>query len=282
MRTLPIDVSISLESQLDRLALESNFVNNLVDQFSELMPNLAAKLQDTADSFYKSSLFDKSKVKDLRSSYDKTRKIVEHADFINYSDTLVSIPEGFKGDFMVYLALLTKLSPLVYKEANNLLSEYNFILSDFITNKEAKKSNMGHKNLVNKVQVVRTSHLKEIGHYFGSTVGSKTKLKSVIGRFGDLKDLSNLAIELERTQDVSNLQALSDGVNKTVSLLDIIKKNLESNQITEVSGMTADGISQGAYVIAQLIEFVSIFRFKCDQAVASVENTLDTLQRIIR
>lgn len=281
MQTLTIDIQSSLESQLERMALESNFVANLADSFRNVIPGLAAKLLDTSEHF-KASLFEKPRVKELRLAYDSAKAVTVHADFINYSSLLVSVPEGFKGDFYAYLKLLTKLSPVIYKEANAFIAEYNYVLSDFLTNKEAKKCNVSHDAVYRKVTESREANLKEIEHYFDpKSDSSKTRLKDVVGRFSDLKDLSDQAIELEKTQSISNLQELSDAISKSIYLLNLIKQNLEDDKINEVCGVSASSISNGAYEVAKYVEFVSIFRFKCDQASAAVENTLTTVKQAI-
>lgn len=281
MLILDANTSISLESQLDRLAFESNFITNLVDSFANVIPNLATKLLDSSNSF-KNNFFEKPRVKDIKTAYENSSSVVAHADFVNYSGMLVSVPEGFKGNFMEYIKLLTRMSPVVYKEANGFIAEYNFILSDFLTNRETKKCNISHDAAYRKITASRETNAKSLEHYFtAKSDSSKAKLSSVIGRFADLKELSDLAIALEKTQSVSNLQDIADGIAKTIYLLDLIKKNLEDDKITEVCGVSASSISNGAYEVAKYVEFISIFRFKCDQASASAENVLKSVYSAI-
>lgn len=282
MLKLDIDCSTSLESQLDRLALESNFVTNLVDSFKSIIPDLAVKLVDSSDHF-KANLFDKPRIKEIRAAYDNVKNVYQHADFMNYRSMLVSVPEGFKGNFQAYLQMLCKLSPTVYKEANAFIAEYNFVLADFLTNKEAKKCNISHDVVYRKITASREANVKEIEHYFtAKSDSSKARLGDVVGRFNELVNLSNGAIELEKNQSISNLQDLADGIAKSIYYLNIIKQNLEEDKISEVCGVTAASISNGAYEVAKYVEFVSIFRFKCEQATAAVENTLITVHKAIQ
>lgn len=277
MRTLPIDSSLSLESQLERLSLEANFVTDLADSFREVIPGLAAKLVD-ATTHFKSNLFDKPRVKEIRGAYDKVKPVLRHADFLNYGNMLVSVPEGFKGDLASYAKLLTRLSPVIYKEANGFISEYNFALSDFLTNADVKHSNNSHDVIYKKVKATREDGLRALSPYFAvNSTSSKAKLSSIIGRFADLEALSESAVALEKTQSVSNLQDIADGVAKAITLLNLIKTRLEDDSIDVVGGISAASISNGAYELAKYVEFISIFRFKCDQTSASVENIINTV-----
>jgi len=272
-RLIVSDTAPSLEHQLQRLALEANFIQNLSEQFETVLPTLASKLSDHA-MLFKARLFDKPAIKDLYVAYDASKSRLDHLVFANYKDTLVSIPEGFKGDFMEYLKVLTNLNAGIYKEANSLLSEYNSVLSDFITNKDAKLSNTSHDILYKKASQYREAMVKKINPFFTSGSQSKAKLSMMISRFSDVKPLTDLAVGLERLNQPQSLNQIADAVEKSIQLLGIIKDQLEKDQTTTVSGVTASSIANGAYELGQFIEFIAIFNYKCNQATTAVKNTL--------
>lgn len=273
------DTSISLEHQLERLALEANFIQNLTNQFESVLPNLVSKLNDHT-SFFKSKLFDKPNVKELYKAYDSIKPQLATLSFVNYKDTLVSIPEGFKGNFIEYLKVLINLNTPIYKEVNSLLSEYNSVLADFITNKDAKQSNSNHDVLYKKASHYREDTLKKINPFFTSTNQSKMKLGSMVSRFSDIKILTDLAVDLERLQNPQQLSQIADGVDKSIQLLSIIKDQLDKDKVTVISGVTASSIANGAYEVGKFIEFIAAFNFKCNQATTAVKNTLNTIETL--
>lgn len=277
MNRLVINQEIhSLEHELRRLALEANFVQNLASQFNTLLPSLASKLSGHTELF-KARLFEKPRVKELYTAYDTAKPVINQAVFASYQDTLVSVPEGFSGDFMQYLKLLINLHSHVYKEANSLLSEYNALLSSFITNKDAKISNTGHDGLYHKAQYQREDITKQLAHFFTKSDNSKVKLKTLIQRFSDVKVLTDLAVDLEKLQDPKHLISIANAVEKAIQMLGIIRDQLEADKIMEVSGVSASSIANGAYELGQFVEFVAVYNFKCNQAVTAVKNTLERI-----
>ena len=276
MNRLVISHEISLEHELQRLALEANFIHNLAEQFNTLLPTIATKLSDHTQLF-RARLFEKPRVRELYIAFDQTKAVTKQLPFANHQDTLVSIPEGFKGDFMDYLNLLIKLHEPVYKEANNLLSEYNGMLASFITNKDAKTSNSEHKGLYQKATQHREAIIKQIGVYFTRGDQSKAPLKTMVQRFSDVKVLTDIAVDLERRQDPQLLTQIADATEKAIQLLGIIRDQLEQDKLTEVSGVSASSIATGAYELGQFIEFVAMYHYKCNQAVTAVKNTLERI-----
>ena len=278
MKALVINQEISLEHELQRLALEANFIQNLAEQFNALLPSIAAKLNDHTQLF-RARLFEKPRVKELYIAFDNTKAVTKQLSFANYQDVLVSVPEGFKGDYQEYLKLLISLHQSVYKEANTVLSEYNSMLSNFITNKDAKLSNSSYVGLYKKATQQRETMSKQIGTYFTSNDRSKVQLKQLIQRFTDVKVLTDLAIDLEKRQDPQQLTQIADATEKAIQLLGIIKDQLEADKVTQVSGISAHSIANGAYELGQFIEFVAVYHYKCNQAVTAVKNTLERISQ---
>jgi hypothetical protein len=276
--------SLSLESQLERLALEANFVDNAISSFSQIVPSLTVKLHETSDSF--KSLFDKPEP----TAEEQFGKLLTHlapniaiASFLNYGSTLVSIPEGFKGSLSSYIDTLIKLTPSLYKETFSFIAEYNSILASFITNKEDKISTRDYKFLYAKIQSHREHYVKSIEYFFIiNSDQSKAKLSTVISRFADLKPLTNSVYELDKLQRLSNLSGLVSEISKTVAMLDIIKKQINDKQLTSLNGNSATNISNGAYELAKLVEFVSIFKFKSSQVIATVHNIIVKLDEVVK
>lgn len=278
MKPLTITHEISLEHELQRLALEANFIHNLYEQFTGILPTVAVKLADHTQLF-RARLFEKPRVKELYVAYDNTKSVSKQLAFANYQDTLVSVPEGFKGDYQDYLKLLISLHQPVYAVANGVLTEYNSLLAEFITNKEAKQSNSVHTHLYKKATQQREVMVKQLAAYFTKTDHSKAPLKHLIQRFTDLKGLTDLAVELEKRQDPQQLNQIAEATEKAIQLLGIIRDQLAADKVTQVSGISANAIANGAYELGQFIEFVAVYHYKCNQAVTAVKNTLERISQ---
>lgn len=282
-RTLDFDtpISVSLEAQMERLVVESFAISNVIDTFKSIIPNLAVKLNEAY-----ASLKGKEDYEDVLSKIKKQRLEVsvklKLAPYVNYNKTLVSVPEGFKGDFLDYVKVLDEIAPEVFQEAHNTLGEYNFALSAFITNKESKISLKDHTDLFNRVKKRRESLTLKLGAFFnGENNLSKNQLGKVVSRFADVDKLIESMEALNRHQQKSSLREISDSVKKSVELLSIIVKDAETGGTQNVSGNAALNISQGAYEIGKYVEFISVYRYRIEQMNQCCVNLIQTLDKVL-
>lgn len=272
---------ISLESQMAHLSIESELVSNVIEYFKNIIPSLSGKIKELLESL-ESTDVNKDAVLLIMTSNKSLLKKIPYADYSNYSKLLVSVPEGFKGDILEYTKMLNQLNPKVFKEANNLLTEYSFILSAFITNKDSKITLNDHTHLYNKIKKNREDLTRHMVHYFSTGNSSKTYLGQVLGRLKDLDDLAKSTIALNREDNVnSNLDEIVKSTNNILSLLDIVTDGIQKGSINNVSGAAAKNISEGAYELAKLIEFVSLYSFRVDQVININSKIMDQLDKAI-
>lgn len=283
MAALPLELNmkstISLESQMQRLALEANFIANVLDTFKNVVPNLLNTLSNSYNNLKTSLDTEEAIIKDLSISLKFKLK---QASFSNYDKTLVSIPEGFKGNFLEYVQLLNELSPEVHKEANKILGEYNFALSTFLTNKESKTALKDYTDLFERVSRRREEMIKKLEDFHkGNASTSKAYLKQVMHRFSDMDTLIKSMQQLNKNQQKSSLREITSSVNESVRLLDLVVKQVESQDMDKVSGNAAMNISQGAYELGKYVEFISIYRYRVEQMNSCCNKLVEKLENIL-
>ena len=273
--------SFSMESQLDRLALESTVLNSVLNTFSNIIPSLTEKLSAVYASLVPESDLSKE-FKQTKQSLSELKVKLPHAKYVDYDKTLVSVPEGFKGDLLEYIAVLSNIAPRVFQGANETLSEYNFVLSSFITNKDAKTALKDHTALYKKIKHQREEMTEQLNKFFPLKGNlAKAYLGETITRFADVDMIVTQAEKLKQAQKSQNLKEISDSVKKSVDLLTIIVDDTRNNGIAQVSGNAALNVSQGAYELGKYIEFVALYRYRVEQAVASACKLTDDLNRIL-
>lgn len=271
----------NLELQLSKLALESEAVNNVIDTFRNTLPGLLSNLLTQYSSLGTKSDIE-SEVQSAKLHFGNLKIKLAHSSFLNHGSTLVSVPEGFEGNFLEYVELLSSMSVSIFQEANKTLGEYNFVLSSFITNKENKISLKDHSDLYVQIKNQRENFTKQLGTFFPTDKNvSKAKLKTVINRFTDLEPLLKSAENLNKQRKAQNLKEISSAIEKTLDLLKIIISDTENNGISKVSGNSAINISTGAYEIGKFVEFIAIYRFKVEQIVFCIEKLLKTLDTTV-
>lgn len=280
---IPYDPSeVALERYLDTIALEAQFLSNMLEIFKKVIPSFSDKLKRSHQVI--SGIMDDSKKlnDDLSLLSKKERQIIEvtrELDFLVYGEKLTLVPENFTGHFPTYLKVLTDVSEKSSVFVSKVVSDYTAMLSSFITNKDAKNTIAplypGHHFMdpndkgMPKSIVQFTAPLKP---YFKSNTGkTRVKLKSVLHRFADLHPMFIEANKLSKIQTYSRMDNLNQKVKATIDLLDIIVNMAKKGDVTQISPEATDNIAKMTYEVAKLVEFSSINYF--DTVVAL--NTVD-------
>lgn len=265
-----------LQTQLDRLALEANFITNAANLFKSMGSNLLENIKSKfAGADMDSIICDD---KELMEQFKRLSKVSRNVDFISLGNMLVDVPEGYTGKFSTLCATLTKLAPNLHSEAPKLLQDYNLILSAFITSKDEKISLTDHTKYFNQVDKDVKNYTKDLAKDFkpGRTM-SKAKLSSTIGNYTELTKLENDTRTLIRTHRQEIYDEIRRQVNQATDLLTVIINGVNTGEIDNISPAAAMNISKGAEVLANYVELVGIYRYKLEQYVQALRSTIATI-----
>lgn len=271
---------LSLESQLQRLALEASVVNNVVELFRTTLPAFASKLSEVASSFVNKDEHSEAALAAFQ-LVDTNKEQINKINFIDHATTLVPVPEGFDGNLLEYLSTLLNMAPAIFVEGNNVIEEYNLVLSNFVTNKDAKTSLKDHTAFYQQVEKNRTAMSDKLAAFF-TTKNDRSRLP--LGKiFHQTRDIF-IAVEkaghLEKARRTQNLEQFSKNVTKVSNVLNIVLRDSETEDLTNISGSAAMNLSTGALELARYVEFVALFRYRVEQAIVSVQRIAETLSNI--
>lgn len=272
---------VSYDMLVRRLAVESSvgadilgLFRSIVPKSQELitafMPNLAQLADDSSKNPLKSSLF--------RSVLTSSRDF----NFLAYEQTLIMVPEGFNGKLVTYLELLIAHTQDELREGVRVLNEYNLELSSFISNADVRKSLRSHGDFYKNIRQAREDWEKNLKKFFDEknhTI-SRRPLGTVIERFADLERVFAQAEKLAELRSKLNYQLVKAEVDKTVSMLDLIRERLTDGNINDLSGQVAKNLSEGAYEVAKFVESISIHGYHIETAVSSVNSIAEQLKAI--
>lgn len=274
------ETSLSLEAQLDRLALEANYLANVINVFKNVLPNLTSHITNLAGSLRQDDNSDT--IKNAVKNFAELEKKLKYAEFVTYSKTLISVPEGFKGNLLDYIHMLDKLTPEVYSGINDTLTEYKAILSTFITNKDAKIGLKDETKFFLQLEKHRLEVVDQLDKFYPKDSNvSKCYLGDALNRFGDVSELVTAIKSLDKKHVAQNIANMDNKIKECVDLLNVIIESINNKGIENVSGNASMNISKGAYEVAKYVEFVTVFRFKTMQAIASVDKLVIQLEEII-
>lgn len=272
------DSCVSLESHLEHIALEGEFLVNMLETFKTTIPSFLTKLKDANTHLAETSKAQDNLDIELSKKEKKALEYSKHLDFVGFGDRLISVPENFKGDFIKYAILLNNIATVAYQTQNTVLAEYNQILSAFITNKEDKISLKDHTSFFNRIKAERESYNEKLGDFLNKKSGvSKMRFRDVLSRMSDLEPLVRQANYLSSQHSRAKLQDINSSVNHCVDLLNLVVTGVQDGTITNISPNATMNISRGAYEVAKYVEFVGIIYFDITVFLNSVNSMLDAV-----
>ncbi len=273
--------TISVESYFERFALEESVFNDVTAIFKDIVPRLSDSLMNTLRSIKNINNDDIALNRDFLSREPAIFSKIDKLNYIEIGRTLISVPQGFKGNFLEYNKTLSSISGSIYSNATQILQEYHVIISSFITNKENQTYVKDYSDLFDRVSGTRESLTADIAKYFdkGNTA-SKAYIKDVFNRMEDVKELMNVTKGLFSSHQQANIKSISDSIVTTVGMLNIIIKQMQSQDITKVSAKAAKNIAAGAYEIGKYIELVSLFYQSTNIALSCTDYLVSVLKKI--
>jgi hypothetical protein len=263
---------------LESIAIESGVVANMIETFKRIVPSFASNLHDTNMQLAEAS----NAQQNLSIKLDKKERnaidMSKHLNYLTFGDRLVSVPEGFKGNFIEYAILLNDVATIAYQTQNAVLFEYNHILSAFLTNKDDKISLKDHTVFFNRIKTEREAFARKLAVYLDKSNGTaKARFKHVLTRMNDIETLIKETSRLTSQHSRAKLTDMNNGVNQCVDLLNLIISGVQDGTIKNISPNATMNISRGAYEVAKYVEFVGVIYFDITVFLNCVNGMLDTI-----
>lgn len=270
--------ALSIDDTLTRISLESNMGSNMSSTISSFFPNLLEYLSTTFKSVEGLPV--------IENKYTKEQKFIienmQNKVWMDMAELAVVVPEGFNGNIIDYGSCLETNIKAANTVVENVLKPYAVYLSQFISNKDSKLSTKdllpGYKSMA----LERKAALKNMDKFKTAGNNSRLKISQILNRKPEVIVLflsNNKVTELINKIDLKQVQ---DSVKQCVELLDIIVKQAQNNQLTNVSPETSKNLAFGATEIANEVSYLSILHYRCMSFNASVDNITEVLYKYIR
>lgn len=266
---------------LKRLVVESTTTADVLSLFKNLLPKSTELIRSYLPSLTSLSegTAGSSTNKHLRQALMQK---VGSVSFIAYEDTLVFVPEGFKGKLVPYLELLLAQSKVVLSHGKQVLVDYNLELSMFLANEDIRSSMKSHAQTYKRVRQEREGYHGAIQAFFDkkNPTLSRRKISDVIERFSDLDKIFVLEQKLEGIRKEQNYHDIISEVQKAADMLALIKGRLDNGDIGSVSGQVARNLAEGAYEVAKYAEYMALYGYFVETALMSIRYTAEQLEQI--
>lgn len=266
-----------LNKQIENLSLEAGLVGNVVASFSNTLPYLDELLKNSLAKLVESS----NETADLAAQVEKDSVKVfgnrGQLSYMDYVDTLVPVPEGFQGNLPDYIKTLSDLSQTILHEAIVEVESYNTVLAQFVGSRDGKITIRDHTDIAKRLELTQKKAAKILEPYQDPKKDlAKRPLGSVIYNFDDIDRLGRYTRLLGQDFKTFKIKDFAAVVQRTDNYLDLLLKEAKNGNITRVSGPTAMNISVGARAVADYVGFVSVFRFKMEQAIVAASKVVKT------
>ena len=78
-----------------------------------------------------------------------------------------------------------------------------------------------------------------------------------------------------------NYTVVLEEVKRASEMLKLIKHRLDAGDIENVSNQTAKNLADGAYEVAKYAEYMALYGYYVETALASIHNTAEKLEEIV-
>lgn len=192
--------------------------------------------------------------------------------------TIMAVPPGFKGDLARYIDVLIVSSEQIHKLCVAEAAAYNSVLSNYITNKNARGSSKEYRaeiSIIAKDNEKHTSTIHKFFNYSSKDSGGRL-LKDLVDSYGDLQKMEDKVDKLAKINNFKNIVNAQNTIAATVDLIDIFMEeatkdpNANPGQIKSMALYTSE--------IAKLYESLTMVRFYSETAIKMYANVVETIR----
>lgn len=284
---------VSIEHQLERIALEGQFTQNLAQLFHDILPAFRTRLSQLQTQL---TFFSKKDPEDtaLIQSFDQkvgykiqhdqtTRQAlsnIQQLDLQIFGERLITVPENFKGHLLPYSRVLTQALDGGLKH-QGVMTQFNQYLTTVVNNPELRNKAAPTTMTYGALNTYRSETTPLLSLFFKKDSGiSKARLKAVLERFADVEPLIEQSQRLAHLLDIKILHGYQEKIQEMVHLLDIIQEQYDKNKIAYLSSALALELSRGVYEVAQYVEFIALLQYDGRVCLQVVKLLVDELASV--
>lgn len=283
MHCFELEDDVSFDRLQKRIAVESITEPSLFIFFSQILPKSAELVKSFIPNFAKFTESDPASYTKLNNSQRQTLvKEVAKYSFSTYEDTVISVPEGFNGSLITYLEVLVGQGKVVLDHGQNVIKDYNRELAMFLSNLDARASLKSHSQQYRQIRLEREAYQSAVEAFFNKKNASlsRQRLGSVIERFGDLDKVFLLEEKLIGVKKEQDFKTVIAEIQRTVDMMALVKARIDDKSIEKISGQVIKNLAEGAYEVAKYAEYMSLYSYFVESALASVNNLSTQLSEL--
>lgn len=268
------------------LAAEAETMANVINVFRNILPAINDRFNSIKSMFHnvKNDIM-KANFKSIHGflfSRDYNKKLKD-AKFFQLAEMPIQVPEAFEGNLLEYGELLNSLAENYYKRVPEYLAEYRVYISAFISDKATKLSLKDYTSFYQTAEKGLDVSKGQVGKFVNKKYQTKSVayFGKVVSNLSEVQGMSNSISRTESLCSIDYITRIDTEVKKTADLMTILINQIKDGSIADVSGASAKNISEGASVMAEMVEFCAMLRFRQEGYVNCVNQMLKELDKQI-
>lgn len=266
-RALPLPLTVdtlntlSCEHYCERIALEANFLSNLVQLIKEALPSFITRLAGINTSVEQKVLL--RALDEVERAHKRALSKAPHLNYGLYLDTEVVVPAGFHGNYIAYVDVFITNLPQLEQKVTALLATLNRQLSSYLTNKEELISSRSREALFEEAKEARLALEDHLKHFFpGEDDRTRAPLSDILNRFEELQALTPKLDALRSIVKSVKLESVNAQLKECADLSKLLLDRIKEGSLTAVGPQAAKTLSQGLYESARTMESLSALYYR--------------------
>ncbi len=260
----------------DQLALEFFSTAPAANFLKSLMPGIINAFSSTDHTP------DLPALTPLSKDQSKFMKVLKDVPFTEIGELRAYTPEGMNKLYLEYLEVLLPVTSMFKNLQNEVMQPYTLFLAQLVSDKQASISTNSKKSEYDRMEKDRDDIYKAFSKcYDTDSYKAETIVKRVVQRNTDWLIVFNKLNECSMNVKAVDRELLKRQVKQCVDYLDIIKDNLDKEQMSNTSREAAARLSNGAYNIAKSIETFTTTYYRVLALNGSVENTINHILKTV-
>jgi len=254
------------------MSVAGNFANRLLSAMPEIVQGfLPVKAElDAPQDIVKH-------LRELKLSRDQD-KFLRVASAVPYSDLReirAFVPAGLSATYLDLLAVLLPASEHAMDVRSLVIEPYLMLLAKLVSDKQGTMSTQNHAVAYKKLSANREEFTQRFAKlYKHNSEETQTTIKHVVERNGDwkpvLQAINTVAVNLEAV----DLQGIQKQLAQCSDYLDLLYERLQKGEMSDATREVAQGLADGAYSVAQEMQFLSGVYFRALQLTKAVDDTI--------
>lgn len=253
----------------------SRFKNTMDGIYSGITNSLTQLINDSYDVSNRTAKKNQATLEDFQKKEHKF-------NFVVHADTLVPIPDGFKGNWLAYTTTLQANRQVLITQALNSLEDFNTYLASFIGDKNSKIALQDKGKEFKQLQKLREDQEKAFYQFFSSGNQQRAKLSMVFDSKSEIASAADTSIQNWKTVSQVSLKEIHERCNEVARKMERVINMVSGSKDIQVSKQALLNLSEGGYEVARQIEHLAKYVARSEMTMVISGNQIDRLVSLIK